>query len=300
MDFIAQYNDLRKKFPFPATVGTGNTNCDYSDNVFKSSNCFYVFESFDTHDSYYCEDHGGSANTEFDCRFGINGNRNCECIDYADSSDCYFSQSFARCYNLWYCYYCVDSHDCFGCSNLHNKSYCIFNVQHTKEEYESKLPELKKMSMKEVLAKRLELIKQFPQLHSEHLSNENSEYCDYSYYVKNCYYCFDCANDQDCGYLTASYECKDSWDCDYIVRGEQVVESSHSGDSYNCYKISDCDRCYDSYYLEDCTDCHDCIGCVKLSHRRYCILNIQYTKGEYEKKLFMLKNDLRLSFSSSV
>jgi hypothetical protein len=279
-EFNLAFDTLKKKFPYVASVGNGNENCEYTDNVFKSSDCYRA-----------------AINNDADCGFGVNSSRNCECLDYADSSDCYYSTSFARCYNLWYCYYCVDTHDCFGCSNLHNKSYCIFNVQYSKAEYDNKLSELKKMPRDEVLKKRLEIIKKLPQLHSEHINTTNSDYCDYVYNLDNCYYCFDCARDQDSGYLTASYECKDSWDFSYTVRGEQSLECSHSGDIYNCYQVTDCSRCYDSYFLEDCIDCHNCFGCTKLSHKQYCMLNIQYTKEEYEQKVEELRKELGLYFA---
>lgn len=159
------------------------------------------------------------------------------------------------------------------------------------------MPELKKTPKEETLKKREKIIFQFPQLHSEHLDNVNSEYCDYAYFMKNCYYCFDCAHDEDCSYLIVSYQSKDCWDCNYVIRGDQLAESTHCGDCYNCYKITDCDRCRDSYYLEDCSDCHDCFGCVKLSHKSYCILNVQYTKDEYFEKVKELKKELGLYFS---
>lgn len=297
-DFLKEYKSLRKKFPFINVVGFSNDNCNYGDDVFQSNNSYWVFECFKVDGCHYCEDHGGSATRDFDCTFGVNCSENCECLDYIDSSGCYYSQSFSRCYNLWYSWYCVDSHDCFGCANLYNKSYCVFNIQYTKEEYEEMLPDLKKMSKKEVLAKRAEIQKKIPQLHSEYFDTINSDYCDYAYYVSNCYYCFDCARDEDCGYLTASYDCKDTWDSSYVVRTEQSFECSHSGDIYNCYQVKDCDHCYNSYFLEDCDNCHDCFGCLKLSHKQYCILNVQYTKDEYFAKLSELRDQLGLHFSS--
>lgn len=42
-------------------------------------------------------------------------------------------------------YYCEDCHHCnniFACSGLQKKSYCIFNKQYTKEEYEELLPKI--------------------------------------------------------------------------------------------------------------------------------------------------------------
>lgn len=44
--------------------------------------------------------------------------------------------------NLYYCDYCMWSKDCFGCTGLKNKQYCIFNKQYTKEEYEHLVPKM--------------------------------------------------------------------------------------------------------------------------------------------------------------
>ncbi len=38
-----------------------------------------------------------------------------------------------------------------------------------------------------------------------------------------------------------------------------------------------------SEYLDICFDCEDCFGCVGLKKKKYCILNKQYEKEEYEK-----------------
>lgn len=290
-EFFDQYNKLRRKFPYIGIISMGNENCEYVDNTFRSSNCYYVFNSAEMHDCLYCED-GFKEDSDLDCAFGINCGFNCECVDMADSQNCYYSQSFARCYNLWYCYYCDDCHDCFGCSNLSNKSFCAFNVQYTEAEYKALLPKLKVMPKEEVLAKRKEITRKLPQLYAEHVDTVNSDYCAYAYFLNNCYYCFDCANDQDSGYLATSYESKDCWDGRYVVRGEQCCECNDIDDSYNCYNVQDSSRCFDSYFLEDCSDCHDCFGCVKLDHKSYCILNVQYTKEEYEAMLPALKKML--------
>ena len=39
-------------------------------------------------------------------------------------------------YNMYYSEWCHGCHDCFGCAGLRNKSYCVFNKQYSKEEYE--------------------------------------------------------------------------------------------------------------------------------------------------------------------
>jgi hypothetical protein len=51
--------------------------------------------------------------------------------------------TFCRfCSNVYYCD-CVNScKDCFGCTGLNHKQYCIFNKQYTKEEYERIVPKI--------------------------------------------------------------------------------------------------------------------------------------------------------------
>lgn len=296
--FLKEFEVLRKKFPVSSTIASGNENCDYTDDCFKSRNCYYVFNSAEMEDCLYVTE-GYKEVNDVDCDYGLLNEGNCECIDFTESNSCYLSQLFNRCFNLWYSQFCTDCHDCFGCTNLANKAYCIFNVQHTKAEYETRLPKLKKMPRDEVLKKLEENIKKLPQLHSDYFNNENSEYCDYAYKDTNCYFCFDSSNDTDCGYLTTSHECKDCWDLNNSIRVEQSAEISETADSYNCYMLWDSERCYDSYYLDDCSDCHNCFGCVALEHKRYCILNIQYTKEEYEKKVVKLKKELGIYFKES-
>ena len=54
----------------------------------------------------------------------------------------------------------------------------------------------------------------------------------------------------------------------------------------HCYN---CRNCYYSSGLTDCSFCYDCKGCsscfmcVNLREKKYCILNKQYTKEEYEE-----------------
>ncbi|RIL05865.1 MAG: hypothetical protein DCC75_11335, partial [Proteobacteria bacterium] len=41
------------------------------------------------------------------------------------------------CSNLFYCDYSVGAKNCFGCSGIKHKEYCIFNKQYSKQEYEA-------------------------------------------------------------------------------------------------------------------------------------------------------------------
>jgi len=66
-----------------------------------------------------------------------------ESIDVMSSYDCSYIQNSINCSHSEYLYNCKNCSNCFGCINLDNQSYCIENVQYTKEEYEKKVAEMK-------------------------------------------------------------------------------------------------------------------------------------------------------------
>lgn len=66
---------------------------------------------------------------------------------------------------------------------------------------------------------------------------------------------------------------------------ERVYEGSVIG--YNCTSISFCHMCneevYDLLYCMDCYHSSNLFGCSGVRHKKYCILNKQYSKEEYEE-----------------
>ena len=67
-----------------------------------------------------------------------------------------YSRLCEGCFDSAFLFNCKNSQHCFGCANLKNASYRIFNEQYSKEGYEKKLKELgienfsSKEKMKEV------------------------------------------------------------------------------------------------------------------------------------------------------
>ncbi len=58
-------------------------------------------------------------------------------------------QNLLFCYECWdgsadlqYCFNCIGCQYCFACCNLHKKSFCIFNKQYSKEEYNMLVPKI--------------------------------------------------------------------------------------------------------------------------------------------------------------
>lgn len=74
----------------------------------------------------------------YDCLFGCNGELCYEfmAMDMAENNNGdRFSSLCNNSRNLEYSDLCYNSHDCFGCVGLRNKSYCIFNRQYAEDEY---------------------------------------------------------------------------------------------------------------------------------------------------------------------
>jgi hypothetical protein len=292
---LEEYEALKRKLPRTGTVQFGCENCDWGDHVFNSANGYYVFDGSQIQDSMYSYNSFKEVGC-IDTHWNSTCERCYETLDSIECTDCYFSQYLGQSYNMYYCFNCDSCNDCFGCVQLSNKSYCIFNVQYTEEEYKEKLPELKKMVPEEVMKKIKELELKFPKIQSYFADNINSDYTDYVYKSRNAYYCFDCISIEDCGFVSVSNECKDSWDCSYIFRCEHCAECVDSDECYNCYAAQNCSRCYDSAFIFGCADCNNCFMCSSLTNAKYCILNVQYTPEEYKTKVSELKAQLGLSF----
>lgn len=136
-----------------------------------------------------------------------------------------------------------------------------------------------------------ELLNVVPRMNVAVTRVENSEYCHLVADCKNCYLVFESSHNEDClhGYwlqkcedcceLSFSHECRQCYDIDNCYNCERLLFSKN------------CTNCSDSSFLFDCIGCRDCIFCMNLRQKQYCILNVQYTKEEYEAKKKELRHD---------
>lgn len=140
-DAIRRWNEFSSAFPRMRKIILNCENCT-GDAVYNSKNA---------QDCY-------NANRLHDCRYVLNS------VDVKDTYDMYaYGETelgyevvtMMNCYNVKFCLYipnsdnmeycdtCWSCHFCFGCIGLQNKSYCIFNKQYTREEYEELVPRIK-------------------------------------------------------------------------------------------------------------------------------------------------------------
>ena len=296
MTFLQKYELLKKSIPVPAVGGLYNENCEVVDYIYYSKNCYFCFDSFKLEDSMYCISCWGK--NLVDCDYVIE----CElCYECVNSNSCYSSTYLFDCNNSRDCHFCslcVSCSDCFGCVGLTHKQYCIFNKQYSKEEYFKKIKELRRESPQKTLDQMLELKKKIPHPANQQYNNENCPYGDYINNSKNSYWCFNGYWLEDCGFIFNGGILKKCWDGFDVGpdkgKGamELCYESVETIIAYNCVYIFGCDNCTNCYYASYLRNCSDCFGCVGLTNKKYCILNNQLTKEQYEKAIGGIRKEL--------
>jgi len=271
----------------------------YNFNVTRMVNSPYSFNATGLKNSYLVVNSSYSEN----CMYG-NANDSCkDCVDNSHiihSERCYESFWLTNCYqcyfttmsadsrNLWFCRDCVGCNDCLGCANLRKSSYCIFNKQYTREEYETEIKKMKLDSISginETRRKARAFWKTQPTKYHQGLKNLNST----GSYVTNCknvndsYLIRESENMRYCQYLQVP-KSKDNYDCSNWGNGTELCyETMECGDvSYNNKFAWNCwPACKNCEYSSHLFSSSDCFGCSGLKKKQYCIFNKQYSKEEY-------------------
>jgi hypothetical protein len=127
-EFILKYP--RKHLSVLRSVNVSNSdfvkdskNCRHSYNIKKCEDCAYLWDQMDYSNSMDAYSGGRNSSLVYEATSTTAAN-NCKfTVRAADSRDCLYSWFLKNCSN------------CFACSGLSNKEYCILNKQYTKEEY---------------------------------------------------------------------------------------------------------------------------------------------------------------------
>lgn len=129
-----------------------------------------------------------------------------------------------------------------------------------------------------------------PKLSAFVSNNENSDYTNGAQQDKDCYMIFVSDHDEDCYYSYGIDSCKDCLECLNCYKSTLCIECVDCSDCYSVVMSEKSHNCSSSYFLSDCKNCKDCIACYGLRGKKYCILNEQYSKEEYETR----KKDLNM------
>lgn len=301
-NFLEQWKELQMKTPQCAleTTYLNLKNSEYCNSVGFLKNCYLTFWADYCDDTYY----SSILNEVKDCCDTLRMNKSELCYESVGLGNCsrvHFSDTCDDCNDVWFsrnCYGCIN---CVGCVNLRGESYCIFNQKYSREEYFEKLKELE-LDTRDGIEKMKQTVSefflQFPRReytgNAQNL-NVTGEYVFESKNAKDSYMCVNTEDSRYCQFISVP----SAKDCmDYSGWGDTASEM------YECASVgqgaSNCKLSYhcfpDSLGLEYCTwniGGKYNFGCANLKRKKYCILNKEYSKEEYETLRVQIIEDMK-------
>jgi len=284
--FFPQFDALIKATPKIAVFTSNNVNSDYTNGAQQDKNCHMIFVSDHDEDCLYS--YGiDSCLSCIECLNCFKCELCIECVDCSESYNLAHSEKSHNCRDSFFLSDCKGCHNCFGCFGLRNKQYCIFNEQHSKEEYAKKLSELNTGNMRTLSAARDVFLRKAgqQQIHQYIDGNGNENVTgDHIVHCRNCVECYDSADLEDCGYLIFSFKSKDCYDGHVVVdRCELTYGTISTINQYNTQFTFVSFYSKNSQYLDHCQYCEDCFACSGLKKKRFCIFNKQYSETDYRK-----------------
>jgi len=299
--FFEQFKELMQKVPQFSLQSqyTTLTNSEYTMMGTHNRNCFMVTNT------EYCEDctyttYTSNSNNCLDIYMCHKTEFCFECVNVRKCNKAIYSIDCEDCFNISFSKNLKGCNNCFGCFNLRNKSYCLFNEQLIKEEYLKKVNEYDTGSEEVVLSLINKFEKdnlKYPKKFMEETKNVNVS-GNYIYESKNALNCFESLGLEDCKYCQFCFlkPTRDSHDMtQWGGNARFIYDCMGAGDNESMIKFSiDCwaqaSNIEYSYHIVSPND--DLFGCIGLKHKQYCILNKQYTKEEYEELIPKIKQHM--------
>ncbi len=300
--FLEQLKKLFDKTPFALLEADHLTikNSEYSNGIGWSKDCYLTFWA-DYCENVYYSSLLNNLKSSLDCLRGFYSELCYECVGVNKSYQTFFSYECRDCVNVWFSRNCSSCTNCIGCVNLRGASYYIFNIKYTKEEYQEKVKELKLdswMSLQSLKEKVHEFWNTLPYREYNGNSKNLNVTGEDVYSSKNSKEVYMVGGAEDCKwtqFITVP-SAKDCWD--YSGWGNnvsQIYESTGVGEGTNLILFS-------NYCWSESLDLQYCswnitgknnFGCVNLKRKKYCILNKEYTKEEYEKLRDKIIEDMK-------
>src|SRR3989344_1309510 len=289
--FFQQYNDLLTRVPLPHLQRGYSSfeNSDYCNAAHNLKNCYLVFGADNSENVAYASGIVESKDC-MDIAFANKSELSYECFTVVQCYRCFYCQDVENSSDMIFSQDCVGCNNCIGCFGLRNKSYYIFNESYSKEEYHQKLKEFNIGSFEGIEklrqdAERFFLLQPHKFMHGRSNTDVSG---DYMYHSKNVHNAVKVDHVEDCKYVFSLQYFKggtvNAYDYSWFgCNAELVYESAWCGLGINNIRFS-----VWNYFAADLQYCYGChysqsmFGCVGLRNKKYCILNKQYTKEEYE------------------
>ncbi len=290
--FFEQLQELIRAVPHMNLVASYTTlvNSDYTNYASHLKNCYLLFDGDRCENVLYSKTVVGLKDS-MECRMVGESELCYECIDVGRSSRIFFSEACEDSHDIYFSKNLVGCSNCFGCVNLRNKSYHIFNKPYSPEEYRKAIAGFAVNTFSGVQAAKDKAEKfwlEFPQKYAHARHNVDST-GDYIYSSKNAHFMYHSRFVEDAKYtqFMSQAPIKDVYD--YTAWGdnaERIYESMSVGEhasnvrfSAFCWAANSINLEYSMYVFSSA----NIFGSVGLRNKEYCILNMQYSKEEFEK-----------------
>jgi len=288
--FFEQWKELRDQVPHYSRLVIESTlqNSDYINMCSAAKNCYLIFDSDRNENCYYSYTIQDNRDV-VDCAKVRESELSYECKDCLKLYNCRYCQNTQNSTDSAFLYNCTDCTDCFGCVNMKSAKYAWFNEKLSKEEYEKRRAAVDLGNREQVKqwAEKFEAHKKkFPKLYFQGVSNVDCT-GDYLINSKNALDSYDGFRLEDSRYCYSTFlPMKDAYDTYEFGEDTSLIYNSVLG-GFKSYQIKfswgTFEGCTDLEYCQHCKSSESCFGCVGLNKGKYCILNKEYSKEEYER-----------------
>lgn len=297
--FLEQFFELRDAVPQVAMMndnGVTSENCEYTQDFAYGKNCYLVTASWQQQDCMYST----QCNHVKDVLDSFVIALDCELV-----YQCLHGQHLYSCTYLDHCSNCKDCHfgfdlrgcsDCLCCAGLRQKRFYIFNQEYSEEAYRKKVAEYNCDSWSgtnNTLREFRKFLEKFPRR---------------AVYQTNCDQCegdslFNCRNFHGTGFINGEH-CRYCWMGDgpincYDVTNTGKPQWCYEGvtpdNSYMTHFTTWCWRDKYTYYSDNCHSSENLLGCIALRRQKFCILNKQYSREDYERLAARILRQLQQS-----
>ncbi|OGJ09203.1 hypothetical protein A2356_03790 [Candidatus Nomurabacteria bacterium RIFOXYB1_FULL_39_16] len=282
--FFDQWLELRNKIPRISLLNINGINSDYVNNSEDNKNCYLLFAAQQNEDSMY-------GRLVYRSKFAIDNDFVqdseflYECVDCRKCYQCLYADNCESSIDLLFCFNLRDCQNCIFSTNLRHKNYYIFNQPVSKEEFEMKKNEIFSSYEKLEWAKQeYEKFKEKAIVKYSHQIKCKNATGDYMYNCHDTIYGFDAENTKNCKFVADAEGTIDCWDMNNTYyKPELNIDIMGALQTYNIKYSVYLMYSSNSEYSDSLHNCDSCFGCIGLKKKKYCILNKQYNKEEYEK-----------------
>lgn len=278
--FFEQFQELNLAVPKSAIQNANSENCDYTNYSAENKNCYLVVGGLGAEDCLYSYRVFYSKNL-VDCYDLIKCERCYECAQSDGLHSCSHCSDCSNCSDCILCSNCIGCRDCFGCANLRNKRFYIYNVAFSEVEYRKKIAALRPNDP----AIRKDIDRLHRSVSHRYARIIQSESCtgDQLLQCQRCTDSYTLKHSQDCCYCAVGEKDRDSMDSNFFDNCELQYQSTNLEKNYHVLFSVLVWYCKECSYCMNCFNSQDLFGCSGMKKHRYCILNKQCSREDYEE-----------------